>query len=82
MFIIFAEFPSLTSACVELVPIQPTTHSIIRGALSAVTLYTDTFVSGFDQDHYEHTHVIHSDTLLLVVYFCVKYRIDIMRNIT
>ena len=49
------KFPSLASTCVELVSMQPTKHSIIRGALSAVNLYTDVFVSGFDMDRYEHT---------------------------
>ena len=55
-------FSSLASTCVEQVSMQPTKHSsIIRGALSSVTLYTDALVSGFDVDPYEHTHVINSD---------------------
>ena len=55
MFRIFRKFPSHASNCVELVSMQPTRHSIIRGALSAVNLYTDAFVSGVDMDPYEDT---------------------------
>ena len=52
----------------------------MRGALSAVTLYADAFVSGFDMDPHEHTR-IHADTRLLVVYIYVNDLIDIMRYI-
>ena len=55
MFRIFRKFASHASNCVELVSMQPTRHSIIRGALSAVNLYTDAFVSGVDMDPYEDT---------------------------
>ena len=86
MFRIFLKFPSPASTWVELVSMQPTKHSIIRGALSAVNLYTDVFVSGFDMDRYEHTrhtcwHSATADTVLRVVHIFVKYRVDIMRYI-
>ena len=48
-------FPSLASTSIELVFMQPTKHSTIRGALSTLNLYNDAFVSGFDMDPYKHT---------------------------
>ena len=52
------KFPSLASPCVELVCIHATYHYNSQHpgceALSAVSLYTDTFVSGFDLDLHKH----------------------------
>ena len=48
-------------------------------ALSAVSVYTDAFVSGLDLDPNEHT------SYLLIIYLCIlinMYRINIMRYIT
>ena len=53
------KFPSLASPCVELVCINQTYQYSAKHAgceaLSAVSLYTDAFVSGLDLDPNEHT---------------------------
>ena len=76
------KFPSLASPCVELVCIHATYQYNMQHAgcepLSAVSLYTDAFVSGSDLDPNE--HVILSDNLL-AAYIHMKYHIDIIRYI-
>ena len=78
------KFPSLASPCVELVCIYTTYQYITQHAgceaLSAVSLYTDAFVSGLDLDPNEHAHVTTSNNLL-VVYIYMYYRIDISHDI-
>ena len=66
------KFPSLAPPCVELVCIHATykynTQHAGCEALSAVSSYTDAFVSGFGLDPNDHVRHFSSDNLLLVVY--------------
>ena len=65
-------FPYVTSPCVELVCILCNLPAYTQRAgceaLSAVSSYTDAFVSGFGLDPNDHVRHFSSDNLLLVVY--------------
>ena len=64
------KFPSLASPCVELVCIHATyqyyTQHAGCEALSAVSSYTDAFISGLSLSTRTTTHVIPCDNLLVV----------------
>ena len=76
MYRIFVTFSSVASTSVDLLSMKATEHRIVYGALAAVTMYTDTFVSSFDLDPYEHKSYMRTHC-----YIYVKHRIDIMHDI-